>query len=45
MRMRVSIFTPKAFSMRSAMSPDSPARPFSKVEKTGRDTWSSLRPS
>jgi len=30
-RISVSIFTPNAFSIRSAISPDSPALPFSKL--------------
>ena len=32
MRMRVSIFTPKAFSIRSAMVPERSEWPFRKVE-------------
>ena len=32
------IFTPEAFSMRSAISPDRPALPFSRLERAGRDT-------
>src|SRR5579875_1019737 len=38
--MSVSIFTPKAFSMRSAMSPERPALPLSRLESAGRETWS-----
>src|ERR1700674_2733757 len=36
--MRVSIFTPKAFSMRSAMSPDRSALPLSRLDSAGRET-------
>ena len=36
--MRVSIFTPKAFSMRSAISPDRSALAFNKLDRAGRDT-------
>ena len=35
-RMSVSIFTPKALSLRSAMSPDRPAMPLRKMERAGR---------
>src|SRR5467141_936234 len=38
--MSVSIFTPKAFSMRSAMSPDRSALPLSRLDKAGRETRS-----
>src|SRR5271157_4352440 len=38
--MRVSIFTPKAFSMRSAMSPERSALPLSRLDRAGRDTCS-----
>ena len=37
-RINVSIFTPNAFSIRSAISPDSPALPFSKLDSVGRET-------
>ena len=37
-RISVSILTPNAFSIRSAMSPDSPAFPFSKLDSVGRET-------
>src|ERR1700691_1554228 len=40
MRMSVSIFTPKAFSMRSAMSPERDALPFSRLDSAGRETFS-----
>ncbi len=40
MRMRVSIFMPKAFSMRSAMSPDRLAFRLSKLDSVGRETRS-----
>src|SRR5271166_2871334 len=40
MRMSVSIFTPKAFSMRSAMSPERSALPFNRLESAGRETLS-----
>src|SRR5271166_3361021 len=39
-RMRVSIFTPNAFSIRKAMSPDRSALPFNKLDNAGRDTRS-----
>ena len=42
MRMRVSIFTPKAFSIRSAMVPERSEWPFRKVESVGRDTPSTV---
>src|SRR5216683_3184910 len=38
MRMRVSILTPKAFSMRRAMLPESEAWPFKRLDKAGRET-------
>src|SRR5215467_9248930 len=38
--MSVSIFTPKAFSMRSAMSPERSELPFSKLDNAGRETRS-----
>src|SRR5713226_8103075 len=38
MRMRVSILTPKAFSMRRAMLPESEAWPFRRLDKAGRET-------
>src|ERR1700676_4187011 len=38
--MSVSIFIPKAFSMRSAMSPERCALPLSKLDSAGRDTRS-----
>jgi hypothetical protein len=37
-RMSVSIFTPKAFSMHSAISPERSALLFSKLDRAGRDT-------
>src|SRR5208337_247490 len=40
MRMSVSIFTPNAFSMRSAMSPERSALPFSRLDSAGRETLS-----
>src|SRR6202011_3752746 len=40
MRMSVSIFTPKAFSMRSAMSPERSALPLSRLDRAGRETCS-----
>src|ERR1019366_6393318 len=40
MRRSVSIFTPNAFSMRSAMFPDRLALPFSKLDSVGRETRS-----
>jgi hypothetical protein len=40
MRMSVSIFTPKAFSMRSAMSPERDALPFSRLDSAGGETLS-----
>jgi hypothetical protein len=36
--MSVSIFTPKAFSIRSAMSPDRSALPLSELDGAGRET-------
>ena len=36
--MRVSIFTPNAFSMRSAMSPERSAFPLSRLDRAGRET-------
>jgi hypothetical protein len=36
--MSVSIFTPKAFSMRSAISPDRSAFALSKLDRAGRET-------
>src|SRR5260370_33940499 len=41
-RIRVSIFTPNAFSMRSAISPERLAFPFNKPESAGRDTPSTF---
>src|SRR5437899_3725016 len=38
--MGVSIFTPKAFSMRSAMSPDRSALPLRRLDSAGRETRS-----
>src|SRR5438876_7536385 len=38
MRMSVSIFTPNAFSMRSAMSPERSALPFNRLDSAGRET-------
>ena len=38
MRMSVSILTPKAFSMRRAMSPERSALPLSRLESVGRET-------
>jgi hypothetical protein len=38
MRVRVSIFTPKTFSKRIAISPDKSPLPFSKVDSAGLDT-------
>ena len=40
MRISVSIFIPKAFSMRRAISPERLALPFSRLERVGRDTRS-----
>src|SRR5271169_1430743 len=40
MRRSVSMSGPKAFSIRNAMSPDSAARPFSRLDKVTRETWS-----
>ena len=40
MRMSVSIFPPKAFSMRSATSPDRSALPLSRHDRAGRETLS-----
>jgi hypothetical protein len=42
MRISVSIFKPNAFSMRSAMSPESPALPFNKLDSVGRETPSAV---
>src|SRR5450759_2228361 len=42
MRISVSIFTPNAFSMRNAMSPDRSALPFSRFDNVGRDTPSTF---
>src|SRR5579871_937746 len=39
MRIKVSIFTPKAFSMRKAISPDKPELLFNSVDKVGRETF------
>ena len=39
MRMRVSILTPKAFSIRSAISPDRSALPLSRLDRAGREIW------
>jgi hypothetical protein len=36
--MSVSIFTPNAFSIRSAISPDKPALLFNKLDNAGRET-------
>jgi len=44
-RMSMSIFTPKALSIRSAISPDRSALPFSKLERAGRDTRNALAAS
>jgi hypothetical protein len=38
MRISVSILTPNAFSMRSAISPERPAFSFSKLDNVGRET-------
>src|ERR1700687_3623539 len=38
--MSVSIFTPNAFSMRSAMSPERSALPLSRLDRAGRETLS-----
>src|ERR1035437_761974 len=38
--MSVSIFTPKAFSMRSAMSPERSALPLRRLDSAGRETRS-----
>src|SRR5258706_7849330 len=38
MRMRVSILTPKAFSIRSAISPERLALPFNRLDRVGRET-------
>jgi hypothetical protein len=38
-RISVSMSMPKAFSNRKAISPDKLARPFSKLESAGRDTF------
>jgi hypothetical protein len=38
MRISVSIFTPKAFSMRSDLSPERTVLPFSKLDNAGRET-------
>jgi hypothetical protein len=35
----VSIFTPNAFSMRSAISPERSALPFSRLDRAGRETF------
>jgi hypothetical protein len=40
--MSVSIFIPKAFSMRSAMSPERAALPFSRLDRAGRETRSAI---
>jgi hypothetical protein len=37
-RMSVSILTPKAFSIRNAISAERAALPFSRFDKAGRDT-------
>ena len=42
MRMRVSIFTLNAFSMRSAMMPDMSDRPFRSIDRAGRETPSTF---
>src|SRR5580658_8804091 len=39
-RISVSILTPNAFSMRSAMSPERSALPLSRLARAGRETWS-----
>src|ERR1700691_2812777 len=39
-RIRVSILTPKAFSMRSAISPERSALPLSRLDNAGRETRS-----
>ena len=38
MRMRVPIFTPNAFSIRSAMFPDTSDRPLMNTDRAGRET-------
>src|SRR5207247_6826656 len=40
MRMSVSIFTPNAFSMRRAISPERSAFEFTKLDRAGRETLS-----
>ncbi len=40
MRISVSIFTPNAFSMRRAISPERSALAFSKLDRAGRETLS-----
>src|SRR5229473_1193748 len=40
MRRSVSISGPKAFSMRNAISPESAARAFSRLDRVTRETWS-----
>src|SRR5215471_5526340 len=44
-RISVSIRTPKAFSIRSAMSPDRSAWPLSRLERATRDTPSACAPA
>src|SRR5690348_10522859 len=39
-RISVSTFTPKAFSMRSAMSRERSALPLRRFDNAGRETWS-----
>src|ERR1700733_8630537 len=39
-RISVSIFTPKAFSMRSAISPERSELPFNRLDRAGRETRS-----
>ncbi len=41
-RINVSILTPKAFSMRSAMLPDRSDRPLRNADRVGRETPSTL---
>ena len=44
-RISVSIFTPKAFSMRSAISPERSALPLSRLDRVGRETRKAPRVS
>src|SRR5580658_10073489 len=41
-RIRVSIFTPNAFSIRKAISPDRPALLLSRLDRAGRETLSAF---